>query len=126
MLSDRHVQTFQRNPMPQSGYTMADGGRGSRFLWNIDLRLPYKVSYHKMVIFIYVYLTRCHNIRWLFSSTVKTGAADTPETSVHIPRNTWSYDSTQRRTSEAHPTTDQLLLKLGYGFTHMTCRKSVI
>jgi hypothetical protein len=32
---------------------MADGRRGSRFLWNIERRLPNKVSYHKMVIFIY-------------------------------------------------------------------------
>jgi hypothetical protein len=71
----------------------------------------------------YVYLPRCHTIRWLSSSTLKPGAADTPETSVHIPRNTWSYNSTRRRTSEAHPTSDYLLLNLGYGSTHMTCRK---
>jgi len=70
----------------------------------------------------YVYLTRCHH-KMVISSTLKTGAADTPETSVNTPGNTWSYNSTRRRTSEAQRTSGQLLLKLRYGSTHMTCRK---
>jgi hypothetical protein len=36
-----------------SEYTMADGRRDSRFLWNIYLRAPNKVSYHKMATFVY-------------------------------------------------------------------------
>jgi len=42
------VKTFQRNQLPQSGYTMADGRRGSRFLWNIDggSGYPWNVGTH--------------------------------------------------------------------------------
>ena len=38
----------------------------------------------------YVHLTRWHAVRWLSSTMLKIGAEGTTETSVHVPRTTWS------------------------------------